>query len=128
MIGTMEELPSPKTSDASASPNVDAPVSRKLEISLVNKPMKEFKILGIRHDDGPTYGEPPPPHKIGDRLILTEGKFPLTDYTDIGKHILTFTNTDGLQITGLLDGFSWQCATDSNPNPKGGHIVILLDV
>jgi hypothetical protein len=123
----MEELPSPKTSDASASPNVDAPVSRKLEISLVNKPMKEFKILGIRHDDGPTYGEPPPPHKIGDTLILTDGKFPLTDYTDIGKHILTFTNNDGLQITGVLDGFSWQCAAHSESNPRGGHIVILLD-
>jgi hypothetical protein len=127
MMGTMEDLPSPKTSDASASINVQAPVSRGLEIGLVNKATKEFKILGIRHDDGPTYLEPPPPHKIGDRLILTEGKFPLTDYNDIGKHRLTFTNTDGLQIIGLLDGFSWQCAAHSDPNPRGGHIVILLD-
>ena len=123
----MEELPSPKTSDASVSPKVEAPVSMKLEIGLVNKATKEFKILGIRHDDGPTYLEPPPPHKIGDRLILTEGKFPLTDYTDIGKHRLTFTNTDGLQIIGLLDGFSWQCAAHSDPNLRSGHIVILLD-
>ena len=127
MMGTMEDLPSPKTSIASASPNVEAPVSRSLEIGLVNKPMKEFKILGIRHDDGPSYREPPPPHKIGDTLILTDGKFPLTDYTDIGKHRLTFTNTHGLQITGVLDGFSWQCAADSEPNPRGGHLVILLD-
>jgi hypothetical protein len=126
-MGTMEAPPSPKTSDPSVSPDLKAPISSSLEIGLVNKETKEFKILGIRHDDRPTYGEPPPPHKIGDTLILTDGKFPLTDYTDIGKHILTFTNNDGLQITGLLDGFSWQCAAHSDPNPRGGHIVILLD-
>jgi hypothetical protein len=120
----MEELPSPKTSDASVSPGGNASI--KLTFGLVNKAGKEFKILGIRdHDDN--YNSPPAPHKIGDMAILTEGKFPLTDYTDIGKHRLTFTNNDGLKITGTLDGFSWQCAINAEPNLTRGHIVILLD-
>jgi hypothetical protein len=121
----MQDLPSPKTSDMSANKNVKATI--RLDIGLVNKPMKEFKILGIRDDDGPTYSEPPLPHKIGNTLILTGGKFPFTDYTDIGKHRLTFTNTDEVQIIGLLDGFSWQCTNDADPNLRGGHLVIILD-
>jgi hypothetical protein len=120
----MEELPSPKTSDASVSPGGKASI--ELSFGLVNKAGKEFKILGVRdHDDN--YNSPPAPHKIGDKAILTEGKFPLTDYTDIGKHRLTFTTNDGLKITGTLNGFSWQCAIDADPNLTRGHIVILLD-
>ena len=124
MMSTMEELPSPNTSDVSVSQGGKASI--ELSFGLVNKAGKEFKILGVRdHDDN--YNSPPAPHKIGDMVILTEGKFPLTDYTDIGKQRLTFTTMDCLEITGILHGFSWQCATHSNPNPIGGHVVILLD-
>lgn len=123
-MSTMEELPSPKTSDASVSPGGKASI--KLTFGLVNKAGKEFKILGVRDDDD-NYNSPPAPHNIGDMVILTEGKFPLTDYTDIGKHRLTFTTMDCLEITGILDGFSWQCAIDADPNLTRGHIVILLD-
>ena len=124
MMSTMEELPSPNTSDVSVSQGGKASI--ELSFGLVNKAEKEFKILGVRDHDN-NYNSPPAPHKIGDKAILTEGKFPLTDYTDIGKHRLTFTTNDAVKITGTLDAFSWQCATHSNPNPIGGHVVILLD-
>lgn len=124
MMSTMEELPSPKISDVSVRPGEKASI--KLSFGLVNKAGKEFKILGVVRDDNVNYNNPPAPHNIGDKAILTEGKFPLTDYTDIGKQSLTFTTANNIKITGTLDGFSWQCATDSNPNPIGGHVVILL--
>ena len=120
----MEGLPSPKTSDASASPGGKASI--ELTFGLVNKLGKEFKILGVR-DHHNNYNSPPAPHKIGDMVILTEGKFPLTDFTDIGKQSLTFTTADNIKITGILDGFSWQCASDSKLNPTNGHIVIIVD-
>lgn len=120
----MEELPSPKASNAYVSPGGKASI--ELSFGLINKAGKEFKILGVRDDDD-NYNSPPAPHKIGDMVILTEGKFPFTDYTDIGKQRLRFTTANCLEITGILDGFSWQCTTNSNPNLIGGHVIILLD-
>jgi hypothetical protein len=117
----MQDLPSPKTSDASIEAK-----TIKLHFGLVNKAKKEFKILGI-FGRVPLYRDPPPPHKIGDRVFLTGGKFPLESHEDVGKFRITFINDAGIEITGILSGFSWQCSVDSGENMSGGHIAITLD-
>ena len=124
----MQELPSPKTSDASVNPshNMGAARSIKLHFGLVNKAKKEFKILGI-FGRVPLYRDPPSPHKMGDRVFLTSGKFPLESHEDVGKHRMTFINDEGIEIAGILTGFSCQCRLDSDEKEGGGHIAIILD-
>jgi len=124
----MQDLPSPKTSDVSIDPSdsMDATRHIKLHFGLVNKAKKEFKILGI-FGRVPLYRDPPPPHKMGDRVFLTHGKFPLESDKDVGNYRMTFTNDEGIEITGILSGFSWQCRLDSDEKEGGGHIAIIVD-
>jgi len=81
--------------------------------NVVNTITMELKVLGVRDPSDPgTYTNPPNPLVKDEIVRLISGKYPLNDYTDTSKHsshVYVLEKADGTDISGILDGFSYDC-------------------
>jgi len=80
---------------------------------VINTTTMELKVLGIRDPSSSgTYTNPPLPLIKDEILRLISGKYPLLDYTDTSNHsshVYVLEKTDGTEVSGILDGFSYDC-------------------
>jgi hypothetical protein len=61
---------------------------------------------------------------------LISGKFPLQDYTDTSRHsqhVYVFERADGTEVSGILDGFSYD-ATFAGQDKNLGipHVTVII--
>jgi hypothetical protein len=92
----------------------------------------ELKVLGIRDPSDPgTYTNPPSP-LIKDEIVrLISGKYPLLDYTDTrhySRHVYVLEKTDGTEVSGILDGFSYDCTVQGQKLNLGiPQLTVLIE-
>lgn len=88
----------------------------RVSFELVNKEARTWKVLGCMDPQTIEYKNPPAPLAKDAVVRLEEGKFPLTDHRDLERYdgrggTYVFTSLDGvrIRITGILDGFTYNC-------------------
>ncbi len=89
----------------------------RVSFELVNEAARTWKVLGCMDPQLIEYKNPPAPLAKDGILRMQEGKFPLTDYRDLQRHdgrggTYVFTSVAGteIRITGVLDGFTYNCS------------------
>ena len=99
--------------------NVDAAAEQDNRVSfeLVNEAARTWKVLGCMDPQLIEYKNPPAPLAKDGVLRMEEGKFPLTDHRDLERYdgrggTYVFTSVTGIEIriTGVLDGFTYNCS------------------
>jgi hypothetical protein len=87
----------------------------RVSFELVNKEARTWKVLGCMDPQSIEYKNPPAPLAKDGVLRMEEGKFPLTDHRDLERFdgrggTYVFTSVTGIRITGILDGFTYNCS------------------
>jgi hypothetical protein len=84
-----------------------------VSFDVINTTTMELKVLGVRDpSNSGTYTDPPQPFVKDEIVRLISGKYPLQDYTDTSNHsshVYVLEKTDGTEISGILDGFTYDC-------------------
>jgi len=80
---------------------------------VINVITMELKVLGLRDPSDLGKHTNPPSPLVKDEIVrLVSGKYPLQDYTDTSNHsshVYVLEKADGTQVSGILDGFSYDC-------------------
>jgi|LakMenE18May11ns_1017448.scaffolds.fasta_scaffold9353094_2 hypothetical protein len=95
---------------------------------ITDSPPYKFKSLGVRNsdtDDTGIYGNSDD-FKIGTEYELTDGKFPLTDYTDIFSESGLYHTLNG-NIKVKIDAFNGSCE-EGDINKYGSCQIIVEKV
>ena len=89
----------------------------RVSFELVNGEARTWKVLGCMDPQSIEYKNPPAPLAKDGILRMEEGKFPLTDHRDLERYegrggTYVFTSVTGIEIriTGVLDGFTYNCS------------------
>jgi hypothetical protein len=86
----------------------------RVSFELVNEAARTWKVLGCLDPQSLEYKNPPTPLTKDAVVRMEEGKFPLTDYRDNYRHgsngIYIFVLTNESRISGVLDGFTYNCS------------------
>jgi hypothetical protein len=87
----------------------------RVSFELVNGDAKMWKVLGCMDPQSIEYKNPPAPLAKDGILRMEEGKFPLTDYRDLERYdgrggTYVFTSVTGIRVSGILDGFTYNCS------------------
>jgi len=89
--------------------------NNRVSFELVNGDAKMWKVLGCLDPQSLEYKNPPAPLAKDGILRMEEGKFPLTDHRDLERFdgrggTYVFTSSTGIHVTGILDGFTYNCS------------------
>ena len=96
-----------------------SPMSRIVHFDLSDRANMIFTVKGCKGSYDTTYSDPPAPLVKDSNVTLVKGKFPLHDYKDTSnyaKHEYTFRLPDETTLTGILDGFTYDCTDQSTCN------------
>ena len=94
-------------------------MSHVVHFDLIDRANMVFTVKGCKGTYDTTYSDPPAPLVKESKVTLVKGKFPLHDYKDTSnyaKHEYTFRLPDETTLTGILDGFTYDCTDQSTGN------------
>ena len=90
--------------------------NNRVSFELVDEAARTWKVLGCLDPQSLKYENPPAPLAKDGILRMEEGKFPLTDHRDLerydgrgGTYVFTSLDGIGIRISGILDGFTYNC-------------------